>query len=264
MAAVLHVTAHVGQVHEQCRHPIPSRFLHIADLGGDDRLVSNNGHRVEAGDRSAGLAEPRMEKPTMRNPRLNAVLLGAMALAACSTTAFHSTWKAPDARPVSATGEKVIALVVNANEASRREAEDVLARELTKRGAAGIPAYTVLGDVDLKNEGRIKEAFEKAGAVGVVVLRPVGKEKEVYSTPSVYTGPYGTFWGGYYPGAWSGGQVRTDTIVIVETLVYSLRQNKLVWAGESRTTNPTNVDAFVQELAAEAAAAMKKQGVIAD
>jgi hypothetical protein len=35
MAAVLHVTAHVGQVHEQCRHPIPSRFPHIADLGGD-------------------------------------------------------------------------------------------------------------------------------------------------------------------------------------------------------------------------------------
>ena len=68
--------------------------------------------------------------------------------------------------------------------------------------------------------------------------------------------------GGYYGGAWTGGQVRTDTIVIVETLVYSLRQNKLGWAGESRTTNPTSVDAFVQELVAEAAEAMKKQGVL--
>jgi hypothetical protein len=43
--------------------------------------------------------------------------------------------------------------------------------------------------------------------------------------------------------------VHTNTIVIVETLVYSLRQNKLVWAGESRTTNPTNVDAFVHSRA---------------
>ncbi len=128
-------------------------------------------------------------------------------------------------------------------------AENALARELTKRGAVGIAAYSILGDVDPKDEAKIKEGFEKAGAVGVVVLRPVGKEKEVYSTPSVYAGPYGTFWGGYYPGAWSGAQVHTNTIVIVETLVYSLRQNKLVWAGESRTTNPTNVDAFVHSRA---------------
>jgi hypothetical protein len=202
----------------------------------------------------------------MRHLRLTFILCGAMAVAACSTTAFHSTWKAPDAKPVSASGEKVIALVVNANEASRRVAEDALARELTKRGAVGIAAYTVLGDADLKNEAQVKQAFEKTGAVGVVVLRAVGKEKEVYSTPSVYAGPgpYGALWGGYYPGAWGGSQVHTNTIVIVETLVYSLRQNKLVWAGESRTTNPSNVDAFVQELAAEAAEEMKKQGVLAN
>ena len=200
----------------------------------------------------------------MQGARPGGILFGAMVLAACSTTAFHSTWKAPDAQPVSTRGEKVIALVVSPNQASRRAAEDALARELTLRGAVGVPAYTILGDVDLKNEGGIKEAFERSGAAGVVVLRPVGKEKEVYSTPSVYTGPYGTLWGGYYPGAWSGGQVHTNTIVIVETLVYSLRQNKLVWAGESRTTNPSNVDSFVQEVAAEAAAAMRKQGVIAD
>lgn len=201
----------------------------------------------------------------MRPARSCLVLVGALVLAACSTTAFHSTWKAPEAKPVSARGEKVIALVVSANQASRRAAEDALARELTRRGAVGIAAYTVLGDADLKNEAQIKGAFEKAGAAGVVVLRPVGKEKEVYTTPSVYMGPsYGTLWGGYYPGAWSAPQVHTNTIVIVETLVYSLRQNKLVWAGESRTTNPSDVDAFVQELAAEAVEAMKKQGVLAE
>jgi hypothetical protein len=200
----------------------------------------------------------------MRDARLIAVLFGVMGLAACSSTTFHSTWKAPDATPVSASGEKVIALVVNVNEASRRAAEDALARELTKRGPTGIAAYTVLGDADLKNEAKVREAFERAGAVGVMVLRPVGKEKEVYSTPAVYAGPYGTLWGGYYPGAWGVSQMHTNTIVIVETLVYSLRQNKLVWAGESRTTNPTNVDAFVQELVAEAVEAMKKQGVISN
>lgn len=200
----------------------------------------------------------------MRHARLSLVLSVSLLLTACATTSFRSTWKAPDARPVSARGEKVIALVVKTNEASRRVAEDALARELTRRGAEGIAAYTIPGSIDVRNEAEIRAAFEKTGAVGVVVLRPVGKEKEVYASPSVYAGPYGTFWGGYYPGAWSAPQVYTSTIVIVETLVYSLRQNKLVWAGESRTTDPSDVDAFVQELAAEAAAEMKKQGVIAD
>ena len=76
-------------------------------------------------------------------------------------------------------------------------------------------------------------------------MRPVAKEKEISSTPStMYMGPrYGGYWGGYYGygwgGAYGGTEIRTDTIVIVETLVYSLKQNKLVWAGESKTTNPS-------------------------
>ena len=41
-----------------------------------------------------------------------------------------------------------------------------------------------------------------------------------------------------------------------------MRQNKLVWAGESETTNPSKVDAFVKELAAGTAKEMKKLGLL--
>jgi len=50
--------------------------------------------------------------------------------------------------------------------------------------------------------------------------------------------------------------------VTVETLVYSLKQNKLLWAGQSKTTNPSKIDAFVRELAAGAANEMKKVGLL--
>jgi len=78
---------------------------------------------------------------------------------------------------------------------------------------------------------------------------------------------YATFWGaGYYGYGWGGvyspGYIQTDTIVIVETLVYSLPQNKLVWAGQSETTNPSKVGPFIQELVRKAAAEMEKQGLI--
>lgn len=105
--------------------------------------------------------------------------------------------------------------------------------------------------------------------MAVVAMRPVSKEKEVSSSPSMMSaGPmYGGYWGGYdgygWGGAWApAADIRTDTIVTVETLVYSMKQNKLVWAGESETTNPSKVDPFVRELAKAAANEMKKLGLL--
>jgi len=116
------------------------------------------------------------------------------------------------------------------------------------------------------DESQAKSRLENAGVVGVVTMRPVGRDKEVVSTPTAYTGPhYDPFWGGYWGygwgGAWPAQQIRTNTIVSVETLVYSLGQNKLVWGGESSTTNPSNVDSFVREIADEVAKELKKAGL---
>lgn len=202
------------------------------------------------------------------------VLIVSAGLAACATTTFTSSWKAPGAEPMgSLTGKKVVAVVVAKNRAARLAAEDSLVAVLNARGAQGVASYTIIGEEPPKDEATAKAAIERSGAVAVVVMRPVAKEKELSSSPSsmymgpMYRGPmYGGYWGGYYGygwgGAWGGGsEIRTDTIVIVETLVYSMTQNKLVWAGESKTTNPSQVDAFVKEVAAGAGKEMKKAGL---
>jgi hypothetical protein len=205
----------------------------------------------------------------MRKAVLGAVVaLVAAGLTACATTTFTSSWKAPDAQPMGKlTGQKVVAVAMSKNKATRRSAEDTLVSVLNASGAKGVPSYSILGDET--DEAKARAAIEKSGAVAAVVMRPVAKEKELSSTPStMYVGPrYGGYWGGYYGygwgGAWGGGvDIRTDTIVIVETLVYSLKQNKLVWAGQSKTTNPSRVDAFVKEVAAGAGKEMKKAGLL--
>jgi len=194
------------------------------------------------------------------------VTSAALAASACATTSFHATWKAPDAEPIgSFAGAKVAAFVLVKNESTRRAAEDSLAAELTKRGAQGVAGYTLV-PMEVTDESQAKSDLEKAGVVGVVTMRPVGRDKEVVSTPTAYTGPhYDPFWGGYWGygwgGAWPAQQIRTNTIVSVETLVYSLTQNKLVWGGESSTTNPSNVDSFVREIADEVAKELKKAGL---
>jgi hypothetical protein len=194
----------------------------------------------------------------------------AAGLAACATTTYSSSWKAPDAQPMGKlTGQKVVAVVMAKNTAARRAAEDSLVGVLNANGVQGIPSYTLVDEGAVKDEAKARAAIEGSGAAAVIVMRPLAKDKEIRSTPStMYMGPmYGPYWGGYHGYGWGGAwapapDIRTDTIVTVETLVYSLKQNKLVWAGESQTTNPSKVDAFVKELAAGAAREMKKLGLL--
>jgi hypothetical protein len=194
------------------------------------------------------------------------LVVATLATAACATTSFQSTWKAPDAQPVVLSGQKVVAFVLTKNAAARRSAEDALAREISAGGAQGIASYTLVPDAAASDEAKAKAQVEASGATGVVVMRPVDSSKEVVAT-STYMGPsYGPYWGGYYGYGWGaaygGVDVRTNTIITVETLVYSIPQNKLIWAGQSNTTNPTKVDAFVRELATSARREMKKAGLL--
>jgi hypothetical protein len=200
----------------------------------------------------------------------------ALLLAGCATTTFTSIWKAPDAKPLQfSAGDKVVAMVVAESASLRRAGEANLADELDKRGLQGIPAYTLLADEAIKDEARAKVAIEGAGAVGVIVLRPMGTEQKISSTPSTYYGAsyygapyYGGFWGGgYYGHGWGGvydpGTIRTDTYVSIETLIYDLRQNKLVWAGQTKTMNPSDVEGFVTELATAVSKELRESGLVA-
>lgn len=193
-----------------------------------------------------------------------------LLVAGCATTSFTSVWKAPDAGPLQfKAGDKVIALVIAEQESLRRSGEANLADILDQRGLQGVPAYTLASASDLKNETKAKQVIDASGAVGVVVMRPMGKEKEISSTPTGYYGSpyYGGFYGGYYGygwgGAWGGYEVRTDTYVFIETLIYDLKQNKLVWAGQTKTMNPSDVEGFVGELAKAVSKELQKSGLVA-
>ena len=202
--------------------------------------------------------------------RITVALLLAGTLAACSSNEFVASWKAPDAQPLAVKGAKVAAVVMVNNEASRRVAEDKLAQQITARGAVGVPMYAIYPDAKPSNEPEARAALEQAGVLGIVVIRPVGVDKEIIATPTTYAEPvYRGYWGGYYGAGWGtpwgatvASDIHTTTIVQVETLVYSLRQNKLVWAGQSKLTNPSSIDRTIDRLAAAATAELRKQGLI--
>ena len=150
--------------------------------------------------------------------------------------------------------EKVAAAVLVEDESLGRAAEDALARKLSGRGAVGIPMYTLHPHTGPNDESAAKAAAEQAGVVGIVVMRPVRVDKEISSTPSSF---YYDGWGAYY-----GGEIHTDTIVTIETLVYSLAQNQLVWGGQSKTTNPANVGRVIEDTAKRVADELMRQGLL--
>ena len=197
--------------------------------------------------------------------------LALVGLVACSTTStrFVNTWKAPDSAPLSVKqGDLVVCMVIMKEESARRSEEQVFCEELRKRGLRPIPSYTLIPTDQVQDREKALAAIQGSGAAAVFTLRPVAVNKQQTYVPPTYMGPgpYGA-WGPYYSYGWnaaySPGYVVTDTVVRVEMLVYDLRQGKLLWAAQSDTTNPGELDSFIVELVKQAAAQMAREGVIA-
>ncbi|MEP6995065.1 MAG: hypothetical protein ABI968_11130 [Acidobacteriota bacterium] len=207
----------------------------------------------------------------MRQPRtpirwtLLSLVIGALA---CSSTTFQSTWRAPDARPLQLRGRKVVGLFISKNPTIRHTAENAMAREITARGAQGVPAYTVLSDAEERDQDRAKAKVDSMGFSGMVVMRVVGRETQYsYEAPTVWARPYYRhMWGGYWGWGWqtvgTPGYLTADRVVKVETLVYSMEQDQLVWAGISKTVDPAHIDNFIGELASAVADRMEKDGLL--
>jgi hypothetical protein len=198
--------------------------------------------------------------------------LALMALvtttAACGSSSFNSTWANTQAKPVDFAGKKVLAVVQVREDGRRRASEDALARELTARGAQGVPSYTIFPQNIGVDTAQARRVAAENQIAGMVMMRLTGKEQEVSSTTyagGYYGSPYyGSAWGAYGYG-WGGGgysEVRTDTKVLVETRVYSLDQNLLVWAGTSETWNPSKSDDVIRELSSAVSKEMQRARLI--
>lgn len=197
-----------------------------------------------------------------------AVVIGvAIGIYACgANTHFLSTWSPQDAQPVSVQGMNVATVFFNQNESIRRTSEDVMARELARIGGKAFPSYMVLPE-DPGNKDAAKRELEKAGVDAVLSMRVVSRERVLDYAPGYWTGSpyYGSLWG-YWGYGW--GAVRdpsylgTDVVVGVETLLYSLKDEKLLWAGMSETFDADDVESAVKSIARKAVDKMDEESVL--
>jgi hypothetical protein len=174
--------------------------------------------------------------------KLISAALALAALTSCGTsTKLSSSWVDPAAPGHSYN--KLIVVGVAQNAGVRRTFEDEFVKELQSRGVNAAQSYQVLG------EGKIDKAaaaakLREVGADGVIVTRLVDQQTvNTYYPPTYSAAPsayYGGWYGYYNMGYMSSpGYYSEDQVLRVETNLYDLSNDKLMWSGLTDTTIPS-------------------------
>jgi len=61
---------------------------------------------------------------------------------------------------------------------------------------------------------------------------------------------------------WNPGTITTDRVIGLETNIYNVKDEGLIWTGLTKTTNPGNVEKLVMEVAGVVRAKLREQKLI--
>lgn len=176
----------------------------------------------------------------------------ALALPSCGpATQLVETWKEPTVTNLHF--EKVLAVVMLKQPDMRKTVEDNLAFRI--RGA--VPSYTLLSIEELFDVATAKPKVASQGFDGVVVIQLADVDHQLGYHP----GTSNSFWG-YEWYAVDQGSLAEEVTLFVETRVFDLKKDKLVWRGRTKSVNPQSATIVLHDLATEIAREMKRQGLL--
>ncbi|RZJ53236.1 MAG: hypothetical protein EOO44_09180 [Flavobacterium sp.] len=202
------------------------------------------------------------------------ILLITLFLVSCSSnTSIVSSWRDPKITVAQEQFKKVLVVVLVKDEATRRIAENRIAASnpIFKTSYQYMNGTTL----NLTKEQQLK-ILQDENFDGVISMRLVSKEKETNYVPGTYTGMYyggfdgmytgmygygfGNWYGMYSPYFYDSGYYQETTSYMVETNIFSLKENKLIWTGTTKSEYVTDVgqtvDAIMQAIVKE----MRKDG----
>jgi len=176
-----------------------------------------------------------------------------MIIASCSSSnKIANSWKNPDVTAEHIKFQTVAVFAMVKNTDMRRNTEEMIASQMPNTVA--IPAYRLVTNEELADIEIVKQKLRERAIEGVLVLsvRNVEQQTSYYSS-GMYPSAYYSF-GGYYNYAWNYMYdpylySSTNVYVDIEILIYSLKDDKLVWYGESTSINPESIEQTISELA---------------
>jgi len=147
----------------------------------------------------------------------------------------------------------------------RMDVEEAIASQMPNTIA--VPSYKMITNEELADINAVKQKLNERGMEGAVVLsvRKVDEKTSYYST-GMYPSAYYSF-GGYYNYAWNYMYdpymySSTNVYVDLEILIYSIKDDKLVWYGESTSVNPEEIQQTISELAVSVKNQLVEDGLL--
>lgn len=184
----------------------------------------------------------------------------------CVSTTIISSWKEQNKQIEIGKLHKVLVVALFKDETNRRKAEDQMVIYLKGKG---IVSYNYLDDnISAKNEEAIRDKIKADGFDGAITMRLIDVDKEkTYTLGNITSYPsyYQTF-GGYYYRNWNyyrtPGYYSTTKTYTIETNVFSIKEDKIIWTGITQTTNPEGVNKLTEEVTKVVYKKMVSEGFI--
>ena len=217
----------------------------------------------------------------MKRHQLATVGMLLLTLTACNkaaTTSFSQSYRNPGYEET--VFKRILVIAVSEDEEGRKSFEDALASALAGQGATAAPSYTVVPHSDQVSEEELHGLIESSGIDGVLLTRLVSVDKDSeYVPPKKYNNPqtryypgglgmgygYGGYYGFYgttYAAVHTPGYFDTNTTLTLESNLYSVATNELVWTGQSETIDPDSIEDARESVTAAVAQKLKAERLI--
>ena len=175
-------------------------------------------------------------------------LLIAVILLSCTTAKPIMEWKDPGY--MGGPFDNILIVGLSDQVTVRRLFENTFVDQLQEKNIKATPSFAVMPQEVRPSEESIKAIISEIKFDSVLVTHLVGvEEKEVYHPPSYSMAPYGGFYGYYgYVGGYvyePGYYTRYDRFRL-ETNLYDVKTEKLVWSMQSESLNPSSEEALIK------------------
>jgi hypothetical protein len=172
-----------------------------------------------------------------RSARFALLFFVALLAAACASTSLRDSWTDPNFR--GGPFRKLMVVGVSNTPVNRRVFEDSFAAKLKAVGVDAVRSYEVLPQSGTIPQQAFDAAARQSGADGLLMVhvKAVDTKTQVTSIPQpVMMGYYGA-----YMGWTSVPQITQYDLATIETNLYDVASDRLVWSGITETFNPGSV-----------------------
>ena len=199
----------------------------------------------------------------------------AALLAACAGPTMVGDWVNPGFQ--GPKFKKILVMGISPDTNVRRIFEDQFVAELRARNVDAVASYRQTQDDGELGEEQVREIMRTTGAGAVVVTRVARVERETVVNPGstrVTTfGPVRSNWEGHrhdsfyglYSSAWTTHMpptVHEFDVYTLETNLWSVDGNELVWSGTTESLAPSNVFREIEQLIGLVIDAWVERGLI--